>query len=101
MGESMLSYSGGTAPVFHRLPCYALAGTQSVLIQLSEGHGVYTPGKGEVKREKFGDVGVCPGRRFVPLAHAIRARRPAPSPSTTLRLPGEHPGRRYPAGAPR
>ena len=25
----MLSYSGGTAPALHRLPCYALAGTRS------------------------------------------------------------------------
>jgi hypothetical protein len=47
----MLSYSGGTAPVFHRLPCYALAGTRSVPIRLSEAHGVYTRAHEPVNRQ--------------------------------------------------
>lgn len=43
MGEPLLSYSGGTAPASHRLPCYALTGTRGVVIQLSSPHAVYTP----------------------------------------------------------
>lgn len=40
--EPLLSYSGGTAPAFHRLPCYALAGTRSCLFSC-QSLGVYTP----------------------------------------------------------
>jgi hypothetical protein len=29
MEEPLLSYRGGTAPAFHRLPCFAVAGTRS------------------------------------------------------------------------
>src|SRR5439155_25043583 len=51
MGDPMPPYSGGTAPVFHRLLCYALAGTRSVYSVFRK-LKASTPGRGKASTGK-------------------------------------------------